>query len=292
MMKELQPEMGFRPPAGPTLPNEASEIGARLEAIALNAVRRMYSPEFVNRLDAVITYKPLDSEALALILDQQIVDLQQHVHNRLADRCFNIEVSDEARRFLLEKGTSPEYGARELKRSIHKFLTQPLATLVIESKSPSGSTAKVVLSEDRQSLSFITGAADKPIVTSRPTILIVDDNGDFLRLLSLELTSLTEWRVRTAQFVSEAKEIRAAEFIDFALLDFILPDGNGVDLGVELKKLDSNTRVAIMTGGELGKQEEAQCKEHDFDTVNKPFLPQHIVSLVRQRLKRTAPATA
>src|SRR5205823_14067341 len=113
--------------------------------------------EFVNRLDAVITYRPLGSEALALILDLQIADLQQHVNNRLSNRWFNIDVSKEARRFLLEKGTSPEYGARELKRSIHRYLTQPLATLVMESKIPAGSTVNVVLQEDGAGLSFTAG---------------------------------------------------------------------------------------------------------------------------------------
>src|SRR5204863_275632 len=117
MMKELQPELGFRPPV---TANEPTELTRKLEVIALNAVRRMYSPEFVNRIDAVVTYQPLDSEALALILDQQMADLQEHVNSRLADKCFQIEVGEASRAFLLEKGTSPEYGARELKRSIHK----------------------------------------------------------------------------------------------------------------------------------------------------------------------------
>lgn len=96
MMKELQPELGFRPPAT----EQPIDLPKKLEAIALNAVRRMYSPEFVNRIDAVVTYQPLDSEALTLILDQQIADLQQHVNSRLADRCFNIEITDESRAFL------------------------------------------------------------------------------------------------------------------------------------------------------------------------------------------------
>src|SRR5438552_11064895 len=77
MMKELQPELGFRPPAAA----QSTDLTKKLEAIALNAVRRMYSPEFINRIDAVVTYQPLDSEALTLILDQQIADLQQHVNS-------------------------------------------------------------------------------------------------------------------------------------------------------------------------------------------------------------------
>src|SRR5579862_9057175 len=63
MMRELQPELGFRPPAS----EASSNLTKKLESIALSAVRRMYSPEFINRIDAVVTYQPLDSEALALI---------------------------------------------------------------------------------------------------------------------------------------------------------------------------------------------------------------------------------
>jgi CheY-like chemotaxis protein len=280
MMKELQPELGFRPNA----PAESIDLTKKLEGIALSAVRRMYSPEFVNRLDAVITYQPLDSEALALILDQQIVDLQKHVNSRLGDKCFNIEIGDESRAFLLEKGTSPQYGARELKRSIHKYLTQPLATLVIESKVPPGSTVEVLINEDKDGLTFDTTSAERPKVASRPTILIVDDNRDFLRLLSLELTETTKWEVGTAQSVAEAEPIRSAKRIDFALLDLILPDGNGIDLGVKLKETEPGIHIAIMTGGELTTAEENECRKYAFDIVNKPFLPQQIVSLVRDRV--------
>jgi CheY-like chemotaxis protein len=201
-------------------------------------------------------------------------------------------VSLEARRFLLEKGTSPEFGARELKRAIHRFLTQPLATLVIESKIAPGSTAKVVLSPDNQSLTFLTSPPDRTIVSSRPTILLVDDNRDFLRLLSLELTELTNWRVKTAQSVAEARQIGSTQPVDFALLDLILPDGNGIDLGGDLKHLDAKIHIAIMTGAELSSIEEEQCRKYGFDTVNKPFLPQHVVSLIQERLKRSARAIA
>jgi CheY-like chemotaxis protein len=280
MMKELQPELGFRP----ATPPESSGLTKKLEGIALNAVRRMYSPEFVNRIDAVITYQPLDSEALALILDQQISDLQKHVNSRLGDKCFSIEISGESRSFLLEKGTSPEYGARELKRSIHRYLTQPLATLVIESKIQPGSTVRVSVSESRDSLSFDSTAVQRPAAASSPNLLIVDDNRDFLRLLSLELSEATRWGVSTAQSVAEAEGIRSTPAIDFALLDLILPDGNGIDLGAKLREQEPAIHVAIMTGGELTTDEENECRKYRFDIVNKPFLPQQIVSLVRERV--------
>ena len=94
------------------------------------AVRKRFSPEFVNRIDAVITYQPLSVESLSTILGLHIVDLQTHVNTRLGNRSFTLEVPHEARQFLIDKGTSSEYGARELNRTIHRYLTQPLATLV------------------------------------------------------------------------------------------------------------------------------------------------------------------
>src|SRR5215510_4365500 len=76
MMKEVQPGLGFR--SG--LPPNWSEVAERLEHIALTSVRRMYSPEFVNRIDGVITYQPLDEPALKAILNQQLSGLQDHVN--------------------------------------------------------------------------------------------------------------------------------------------------------------------------------------------------------------------
>jgi ATP-dependent Clp protease ATP-binding subunit ClpA/ActR/RegA family two-component response regulator len=282
MMKELQPEMGFRPRS--TEPS--GDITTKLEAIALNSVRRMYSPEFVNRIDVVVTYRPLDSEALALILDQQIADLQQHVNGRLADKCFNINISDESRAFLLEKGTSPEYGARELKRAIHRYLTQPLATLVIENKIQPGSTVGVNLAESKDSLAFEATAGERQAVTQVPAVLIVDDNRDFLRLLSLELTHAMQWSVFTAPSVEGAETICSVHSIDFALLDLLLPDGNGIELGAKLFEQRPEMHIAIMTGGELSTAEEDECRKRSFDVVNKPFLPQQIADLARERLTK------
>jgi len=288
MMKELQPELGFRPPT----PEQPPDLTKRLEAIALGAVRKMYPPEFVNRIDAVVTYQPLDSEALSLILDQQIADLQEHVNSRLADKCFHIEIADESRAFLLKKGTSPEYGARELKRAIHRYLTQPLATLVIERKIQPGSTVRVIFTDGRDNLTFETTPRECAAATPRPEMLIVDDNRDFLRLLSLELRAATRWNVSTAQSVAEAEAISSSRPIDFALLDLLLPDGNGIDFGANLVTEYPGAHVAIMTGGDLSKMEGEECRRRLFDVVNKPFLPQQIIDMVRERVKSKASASA
>src|SRR5271156_6839114 len=119
MRKQLRPDFGFE-----TMVAGPRDSAKKLEAIGMNAVRRKFSPEFVNRIDAVITYLPLGAKALATIVDQQIDALEKHIALRLMEEAFEIDVSDGARKFLLRKGTSDEYGARELKRVILRHLTQ------------------------------------------------------------------------------------------------------------------------------------------------------------------------
>jgi len=143
MRREMAPDFGFealRPARG-----EA----AKLAAIGMGAVKRKFAPEFVNRIDAVITYRPLNAAALRVIVDQQIAELERHIENRLAERAFELFVAEEAREFLLEKGTSSEYGARELKRTILRHLTQPLAAMVAGGKIEAGAEVRVAVEGDR-----------------------------------------------------------------------------------------------------------------------------------------------
>src|SRR5579875_896601 len=137
MRKEIAPDFGFEAMVPPQC------APAKLSAIGMGAVKRKFAPEFVNRIDAVITYRPLETASLRRIVDQQIEELERHIENRLEDRAFDLFVTDGAREFLLREGTSPEYGARELKRAILRHLTQPLAAMVAEGKIMAGATVKV-----------------------------------------------------------------------------------------------------------------------------------------------------
>jgi ATP-dependent Clp protease ATP-binding subunit ClpB len=114
----------------------------------MGAVRRHFTPEFVNRIDTIVTYQPLDRAALAEIVDIQIAALELHIENRLAERSFELEVSAAARQFLLAKGTSSEYGARELKRTILREITQPLAAMVAGNEVPPESSVRVHPTKD------------------------------------------------------------------------------------------------------------------------------------------------
>lgn len=128
MAKELNPGFGFEA----LVPKESAGTGKKLEHIAMAAVRRKFSPEFINRIDSVVTYQPLTPEALSSILDQHLQALQVHIDHRLGLHAFRLDVPVKTRRFLLKIGTSQEYGARELKRTLQRQIVQPLAVLLAD----------------------------------------------------------------------------------------------------------------------------------------------------------------
>ncbi|MBV9296213.1 MAG: ATP-dependent Clp protease ATP-binding subunit [Acidobacteriaceae bacterium] len=111
-----------------------------LHRIGMAAVRRKFSPEFVNRIDSIITYKPLDRQACEIILDQIFAGFLRLVHNRLGLRAFRLQCTVAGRNLLLDSGTSIEFGARELKRTVQRNFIQPVAALVAQKQVLPGST--------------------------------------------------------------------------------------------------------------------------------------------------------
>ncbi len=287
MMKEINPDFGFGAGAG----MERADLTSKLQNIALVAVRKKFSPEFVNRIDCVITYQPLTPESLSAILDHQISDLQNHVNTRLGPRCFTIEVPFETRQWLLRKGTSPEYGARELNRTIHRNLTQPLATMVATGQVDPGSRVRVEAAEDAESLVLRTTGPDEAEIPAHPTVLLVDDNRDLLHFLE-RLMEEAGWKLLTAESASGARKLLNAQKPNAALLDYMLPDGNGVELGVQLRQSAPRMQVIVMTGSVLPPEEEAICEEHDFPVLRKPFLASDVMNQIRSRLTPAAGAGA
>jgi ATP-dependent Clp protease ATP-binding subunit ClpA len=130
-----QPDFGFEA----MLPASATDP-AKLKSIGMSAVRHKFTPEFVNRIDSVMTYQPLDREAYEKILDHTIAGFSRLLFERLGLRAFRIQCTPSARNLLLERGTSLEYGARELKRTVQRNLIQPVAALVAQARVPPGST--------------------------------------------------------------------------------------------------------------------------------------------------------
>jgi ATP-dependent Clp protease ATP-binding subunit ClpB len=103
-------------------------------------LRLHFRPEFLNRVDDIVVFRPLSREDIGKIVELQLVRLTK----LLADRHVGLEVTAEAKAQLAEWGYDPVYGARPLKRVIQNKLQNPIALEVLEGKFPEGSTIKVV----------------------------------------------------------------------------------------------------------------------------------------------------
>ena len=153
MMKELGSGFGFDRTSIETAAGLADR-SRKLAAISDHAVRKAFTPEFINRLDSTVTYEPLSSDALEQILDLQLASLDSHIRRRLGIRAFSVEIRPEARAHLLERGVSTSFGARELKRTIHRLVLQPLANFILAGRIRPGSYVRISLSEAGDTLSF------------------------------------------------------------------------------------------------------------------------------------------
>jgi ATP-dependent Clp protease ATP-binding subunit ClpB len=118
--------------------------------MVLESLRGFFRPEFLNRIDDVVVFHSLDQSHLL-----QIVDLQlQQVAKLVAGRGLQIQVSPEAKAFLVEKGYDPTYGARPLKRAIQQYLQDPLALELLKHTFGEGSIVQVNVAADGSGLLF------------------------------------------------------------------------------------------------------------------------------------------
>jgi ATP-dependent Clp protease ATP-binding subunit ClpB len=113
-------------------------------------LRQAFKPEFLNRVDDVIIFRPLSREDIERIVDIQI----KRVERLLADRKLTLEVTPAAKALLVAEGYDPVYGARPLKRAIQRLLQNPLAVSVLEGAYGEGDRVRVDRSKEGNSLSF------------------------------------------------------------------------------------------------------------------------------------------
>ncbi|MCI5193548.1 MAG: AAA family ATPase, partial [Candidatus Electrothrix sp. AU1_5] len=108
-------------------------------------LHRQFRPEFLNRVDEIITFHGLSREDLL-----QIVDIQIHrMAKRLAERKYTIELTEAAKQFLVETGYDPSYGARPLKRAIQRYIEDPLALEILEGRFSEGDTVRIDRGEEK-----------------------------------------------------------------------------------------------------------------------------------------------
>ena len=129
-------------------------LDEKVERAAIEAARRKFSPEFINRLDKLVVFHPLKRDELDEVLEIEL----KHVQKRVLDsttRPFLFRVTKEGRQFLLEEGTDQRYGARHLKRAIERYLVCPLSRLLATAQVRSGDVLLVDRHPGDKGLAFL-----------------------------------------------------------------------------------------------------------------------------------------
>lgn len=122
---------------------ENGEIKQEAQDLVMNELRAHFRPEFLNRLDETILFKPLTKDNIGNIINLIIADLNK----RLADKELSLELTDEAKHFVVENGYDPIYGARPLKRYIQKYVETLAAKLILAGDLTSGDTISIDVRE-------------------------------------------------------------------------------------------------------------------------------------------------
>ncbi len=122
---------------------------ANVRDLVMTALRARFRPEFLNRIDEIVLFHPLDRDHLKRIVDIQLVAILK----RMADRHIDIELTDAAKELLVREGYDATFGARPLKRAIQRLILDPLALQVLEGKFAEGDT--VVVDADKDRIEFL-----------------------------------------------------------------------------------------------------------------------------------------
>ncbi len=128
------------------------------KSIIENALKKAFAPEFINRIDDIVVFNTLEKEHIHAIIDIEIKKL----YERVAELGYTLELNIEAKDFIADKGFDRQFGARPLKRAIQKYVEDPLAEEIINSKIHAGDQINMILSEDKESLKIEINHVEKP----------------------------------------------------------------------------------------------------------------------------------
>ena len=131
-----------------------ADMDEKVERTAVEAARRKFSPEFMNRLDKVVVFHQLHRQQLEQVLDIELTMVQQRVLETAKGQ-FLFRVTDSGRDFLLEEGTDQRYGARHLKRAIERHVVYPMANLLATEQVHSGDLICIDWEKSDTNLTFV-----------------------------------------------------------------------------------------------------------------------------------------
>ena len=134
----------------------------KISRAGLEAARRKFTPEFMNRIDKTVVFKPLGDTELRKILGLELNILQQRIFNSTRGAPFVFSVTDAARDHLLREGTDMKYGARHLKRAIDRSLVHPISNLIATEQIRGGDLIRVDYDAGQCRMTFFKEAEDMP----------------------------------------------------------------------------------------------------------------------------------
>jgi len=132
-LKDFGQGVGF------STPSKSNQADTHAKIVIENALKRFFSPEFLNRIDDVIVFNSLDKEAIAKILDLNLEKLVK----RVEELGFTFKLTDAAKGFLAEKGFDPDLGARPLSRTIQKYVEDPVAEELLKGEATEGTVIEI-----------------------------------------------------------------------------------------------------------------------------------------------------
>jgi ATP-dependent Clp protease ATP-binding subunit ClpC len=130
---------------------------AKMKSTVEDALKRVFNPEFLNRVDDVIVFHPLERSHIFEIIDI----MQRDLFKRVTELGIEVELTQAAKEFLVEKGYDPQYGARPLRRAIQKYVEDPMAEAILQSDLQEGAKMTVGHKKGEDALSFKARKARK-----------------------------------------------------------------------------------------------------------------------------------
>ena len=153
MSSLVSPRLGFHAPSFDGSGCNG-KLSTRISRTGIEAARRKFTPEFINRLDKIVVFQSLGAEELRRIVDIELEMVQQRIQTAAVSKPFLVNVTDGAKEFLLVEGTDSRYGARHLKRAIERLLVQPLSNLMASGQIHRGDCIRVSHQEGSAALLF------------------------------------------------------------------------------------------------------------------------------------------
>ncbi|MDQ6706731.1 MAG: AAA family ATPase [Acidobacteriota bacterium] len=161
----LRPNLGFATSEVERKHREGEvdqNVTDKISRAGVEAARKKFTPEFMNRIDKVVVFRPLGTAELGKILDIELNVVQQRIFNSSTSTPFVFNVTKSAKQFLLREGTDLKYGARHLKRAIDRALVHPLSNLIASAQVRGGDLLRVDYDEGLGCLAFTKEAEDMP----------------------------------------------------------------------------------------------------------------------------------